>query len=260
MKTTVYVNESTDSQNAIDNNRVILLNADPEFISDIETIRNKFHIPTHLEPTSDAHIGRLLLHNYKDNDDLFSGVFTHELLNNENRDRFRKTIMEIVKKYKLGMNFFTWIQWFILYGEPTDDPIDPDFNFYKRLRTSPEELFRLPKTTAQKKEIKEWFRAVHKFPATGRIPKEHADYYNYFVSILDRKKPNVRRPKVNHKEDITVAKLLPKNTYGEIISQLDDSNLSVDEILTLGKEDFKRNQTMRQRQTRLNKHIKKVRN
>jgi hypothetical protein len=184
MKTKVYANESTDSQNAIDNNRVILLNADPEFISDIETIRNKFHIPTHLEPTSDAHIGRLLLHNYKDNDDLFSGVFTHELLNNENRDRLRKAIMDMVKKYKLGMNFFTWIQWFILYGEPTTDPIDPDFNFYKRLRTSPEELFRLPKTTAQKKEIKEWFRAVHKFPSTGRIPKEHTDYYNYFVSML----------------------------------------------------------------------------
>lgn len=250
--------ELTDPSQAIDNHKAMLLVLNSNFLSDIENIRNTFPIPKHLTPTTDAHIGRLLLLD-RNNDDLFSGRFTHELLNEENRNRLRKVIMKILKEYELGMNFFTWIQWFILYGEVQTEAIDPDFNFYKRLRESPVELFRLPKTTAQKNEIKRWFRILHRFPVTGRIPKEHADYYNYFVSVLDRKKPNTRRPKIDHMEDALVSKLLPENTYEKIILQLDD-NLSTEELLLLGKEDFRRNQTMRQRQSRLKKKINKVKN
>lgn len=247
-----------DSSQTIDNYKAILLVLNSYFLNDIEKIRNTFPIPTHLTPSTDAHIGRLLLLD-RNNDDIFSGRFTHELLNEENRSRLRKVIMKILNEYELGMNFFTWVQWFILYGETQMEAIEPDFNFYKRLRESPVELFRLPKTTAQKNEIKRWFRMIHKFPATGRIPKEHADYYNYFVSVLDRKKQNTRRPKIDHKEDVFVSKLLSENTYEKIILQLDD-NLSIEELLSIGKDDFKRNQTMRQRQLRLNKKINKVKN
>jgi hypothetical protein len=251
--------ELTDPSQAIDNHRAMLLVLNSYFLSDIEKIRSTFPIPTHLTSSTDAHIGRLLLLD-RNNDDLFSGRFTHELLNEENRSRLRKAIMEILEEYELGMNFFTWVQWFILYGEVQTEVIDPDFNFYKRLRESPIELFRLPKTTAQKNKIKRWFRIVHRFPVTGRIPKEHADYYNYFVSVLDRKKPNSRRPRVDHSIDFAVLNQHKKtvsidgedvkNTYEVLVSTLTEE--------ASAEEDYKKINTLKKRKERLIRQINKV--
>lgn len=249
------------SRRETDNLTASLLVENKVFLSDLEKIRAGFLIPSHLKSCTDTYIGYLASEKCC-NDDMFGGVYVNELLDEEKRNRFKKAIMDILEKYELGMNFFTWVQWLILYRETPTGSVGLDFNFFKRLKDSLVELFRLPKNTQEKRVILEHYRGIFHLPNTGRIPKEHTKDYKYFISVLNRKKPKVRKPRVNHSVDFAVLDQHKKtvsidgknikNTYEVLVASLTEESSA--------EEDYRKIKTLRKRKERLIKQINKVKN
>lgn len=258
-------NENNSFGNAIETNNHIakLLLVDNDFILDIGKVRKDFLVPESLESFSD-----ITMDGFRDlasnSDQLFKTSFINDSLNKEDRAKIKKAIYNILKKYQLSIIFFSWVQWLILYRKPYYFDIEPDNNFFHRMKDSIglEELFRIPKNTRDKKLLLEYYRELFKLPKTGRIPKEHSKDYAYFRSILNRKKVSFRKPKVDHSIDVDVInkhgkKILiegknVKNTYMQLVTEFYPE--------APFDEDIKRSQNLRKKKERVLKQIKKLKN
>lgn len=251
------------SRRAADNHLASKLLVSKEFQDDLENTRKHFLIPIHLTE-SDLYI-RYITSDDHVYDDLFGNRYTHDILNEENRLQFKKAIIDILEKYKLGINFFTWVQWLLLYREVLPDGIVPDRNLLKRIGerfSNIGEIFRMSWNTQEKKMFLFWYREVNELPVTGRIPKDKIDDYDYFKGILNRKKSENRKPRGDHSNDSKVYEMhgttsllgleQVKNTYLRLAVLLSD-----DEEAT-AEQDLKGAQTMRKRNERLKKQINKL--
>ncbi len=249
----------------IDTNNFIakLLSVSSSFIFDIEKIRKDFMVPESLESFSD-----ITMDGYRDiasnSDKLFKTSFTNEFLNKEDRTRFNEVVYNIIKKYQLGINFFSWVQWLILYRKPYYFDIEPDNNFFSRMKDSIgiEEVFRIPKNTRDKNLLLKHYRKIFNLPQTGRIPKEHSRDYAYFRSVLNRKKVSFRKPKVDHSTDIDVINKHGKNI---VIEGKNVKNTYIQLVTEFYPEapfdeDTKRSQNLRKKKERILKQIKKLKN
>lgn len=263
------------SRKETDNLTAKLLTSSKNFQADLKKIRDDFLIPYHLTPSTDTYIVHLLSDD-RIYDDLFDSGYVHGLLDEKNRKRFRKAIINVLEKYELGMSFFTWVQWILLYREPLPEGIVLDKNLFKRMREGVveniAEPFRIARNTQEKKMILSWYRDLMKLPATGRIQKGKSKHYNHFLELLSRKKSKIRKPRVDHTNDFYVNSQhgtirldedgepiiedgkVARNTYRAIFT-----DLSYDEANTpTPEQDFKGAQTFRKRNERLKKRINKL--
>ncbi len=249
------------SREEIDNYTMKLLESDSDFRADLEIIRNDFLIPEHINPGTDMYISAFENENY---DDLFGSVYVNELMNKENRDRFKKAIIKIINKYELGLNFVTYIQALILYREQFFEEIPINSKMFDQIRIDIGELFRAPKNTQEKNMILRWVKKLKGIPDTGRIPNEHKEFIKKLKSYLERKKIKIRKPRIDHSVDFEISKRIGKdiplpglefegpvkNTYTNLSNAFSEDILNDDENKLI-----QRNQ---KRQQRLKKQAQKL--
>lgn len=253
------------SRRAINNHQASVLIASPDFQGDLERVRNGFLIPSHLTPASDTYWG-CLLGDDRIYDDLFGCTYAHELLNEQNRERFRKAIIYILKKYELGMNFFTWVQWLLLYREPLPGGVALNQRIFEQFASNAGELFRVPKNSQEIKTILSKVRALLGIQNTGRIIAKYAGSYNGLKKALNKTRLKERRPRVDHEIDLKIfaehGKIETyynfdtqkneniKNTYNSLVAKYTPDALEED--------DKKTSQRLRKRNERIRKQIKEL--
>ncbi len=191
----------------VDMHTAQLLAENPKFQADLQKTRDRFLIPEHLSGHSDMYMSYFSDYKY---DDLFNTAFV-TFLTEENRKAFRKRIVDMLKEYELGMNFFTWVQWFILYREQLPSEIAVNFEIFNQIRRNPTETFRTPKKTQEKKLILSWVRKNLGIPSIGRTPKEHLAFLQKLKKILNKKKPKIRKPRTDHTVDFEIIRRRGKN-------------------------------------------------
>jgi hypothetical protein len=202
------------SRKEVDNYKANLLISDEQhFLKDIEQIRQEFNIPIFLKPCMDTYIG-YLLGTDRVYDDLFPGGYTHGLLNEKNRELFKEAIVSIIKKYELGMNFLTWVQYFILYKETLPEGVVLNLRLIEQTAKDWEELFRVPKNSQEIKTYLSWFKSSMGISKTGRIPQKYRKYIKTTERIFNKRKLKERKPRVDHSIDYKTIKEHGKNeTY-----------------------------------------------
>lgn len=235
-----------------------------EFQDDLRSIREFFLIPVHLEPYRDAHVS-YIIKNIDSYDDIFCGRFTHELLNEENLARFKKAIVWIIKKHNLGMNFYMWVQWYILYREPFPGGVPLNHRFFEQCKKDIGEFFRILKNGQEIKCILSFMRSIIGVSRTGRVTDEYSHGLKSVKVSLNKKRLKIRKPRVNHNIDIEVVKRHGrtelfegkpvKNTYLTLVAEL-LSDASEDYIKK--EDDMLSAQMLGKRKNRLLKRIKEL--
>jgi len=251
------------SRKEADNHTADLLLVDDDFKASLEEARDYFSLPK--LDTSDLSIGYIYgNYNY---DELFNTGFTNFLWD-KNRLYFTKMIFKILYKYNLGLNFFSWVQYLILYQEPDPKGIPSNDRLFNQLRNNPFELHRISQNTQEKKTIINWAREGIGLSKTGRIPKEHKEFFITLNKVLNKSKPLIRKPRIDHFVDFEIkkrhGKILPlpgiefegprKNTYANLATAFSKNDFSTSE------EDRKSIQRIQKNQQRLKKQGQKLKN
>ena len=220
----------TDSRSERDNHQARLLSINTAFLEDIRIARHNFGVPDFMSFSWQVRVGDI--YGERKYDDVFSCPFFDTVLDEENQKRFREEIWYIVKKYDLPRNFFSWVQWFVLYNEPMPLGIPRNLRLFDQILDDLGELARVPRTTEEKNSIIKFFRLRMGLPSTGRVPKEKSKMLKSIRSALDEKTLKYRKPRVDHASDFEVLnslgrkklyknegleeEYLVKNTYREL--------------------------------------------
>lgn len=263
MGASIRKNKKYGTRLEVDNQKAMLLTASKNFHNDLDKVRDNFIIPYHLTPSSDAYIGYLLnIHNLYD--DLFSGNYTDQLLDEENRRRFKEVIITILKKYELGINFFTWVQWFILYREPLPEGIVLNERIFEQFAKDPAEMFRVPKNSEEIRMIMSQIRLFFGISPRGRIPNEYKKGYKQFYRALNKNILKTKKTPVDHTRDFEVLERQGKNLPLPGL-EFEGPRVNTVENLTLAlnpdnssEEDRRLLWRMQKRQQRLKKSIRKI--
>jgi len=159
--------------------RASLLLSNDKFLKDIQLSRKKISIPD-LDPKTDI----VLIEDFGISNWLESS-------SQAVKNRLDQRIKRILKKYYLPINFYDWLESYLLYNrEPYGFPIKSMGALWENFeRLNP----KLPLTTGEKKFLKEYLRQKFNLKTKGRLPKKMAKAYKVFLENLSKIKNTKRR-------------------------------------------------------------------
>lgn len=175
--------------------KLALLN--PNFLNDIEKIREEFNIPK-LKYDDDRELISLVTQNDSGSDIEISKWI--ERLIPAKRKRFYKRIEDLVSKYSFPINFNDWLEAYVLYGKPEFIPKFPYAWLVDALKYEPNKLRKVRLTTEEKQLLTEYFRDKLGLKTKGRTSKKLSKVYEYFQEILnstDNKNKHRRLKNIN---------------------------------------------------------------
>jgi len=176
-----------------------LLSRNKSFLSEIKKIRSHFSIPE-LNLMSDV----ILVDLGKYTDALSNWVET--FLSKKQKVKLQERIFKILEKFCLPINFYDWVEHWILYNRRP--PWAPIFNF--DLIENYDKLSPLtPMTIGEKQFLKWYIRRTLKLKRKGRIPKKISQAYREILTNLSKIK-NTRRRLRNFEVGLRALTFKPK--------------------------------------------------
>ncbi len=162
------------------------LKRDKKFNAEIRDIQTQFKIPS-LNPN----------HDFKTIQIEYEGrsvdIEVHDWLESlppAKREMLEKTITDLIQEYKLPLNFYDWVQDYLLYGKPSYIP-SYNFELINQVINHVDEIERFVLTTQEKKFILACFKGI--VGNNPQIPKpKFRQAYRELKEILKRSK-NIRR-------------------------------------------------------------------
>lgn len=237
--------------------RVLLLERNTSFIQEVNQIRISFSIPN-LNFQQDTTVYPFR--------DTYLEDSTWLLKQPQNiQDKFINEVELLIKKYKLPVSFRDWIEKYILYGKPKDNPY-VNYELVYELMNNPDELQRLPLSSQEKNMVKDLVR--FRLGINKRPPKHLQKDYKELLNALSASKSNFRGSrtistsiktlgvgKIEKQKDVSKNRVINRRkTFKDLIPNI----YSFEEESKMGPE--KLSNRLRKQHQRLKQRMKKLLN
>lgn len=236
-----------------------LLQKNPEYLDVLENIRKDFDVPHDLSLETDLDCSFVPL----GDSDMYQEESTWIMcLKNNQRKAFKKTIRGVLDKYKLPLNFSSFITNQVLYRKTSASLPLYNWDILRQIMDDPKEAARIGLSNQEKKSVLWLFRYIHKI-SNGRIPKKYQSTYTKLKTALSKSKNKKRRSRsfdesikiielkkemLNPENDKSISRKIPKN-YLDVVAEMnpDDS----------GEDDARISARTRKRASRINNRVKR---
>ena len=242
----------------------LALQKSPDFLADLQSIRQEQKIPKGLDVGSDMQCDWI---SYGEDEEMdMCELSWVGCLSQKRRTAFESAIKSLLHSYKLPMNFYDFILGWLLYRKmPKGIPL-LNLELPYQILDNPTEALRISLSKAEKRLVLNTFRKDTSI-GRGRVPSKNATAYKQLQNLLARSKNTFRRRRSLDKVteilkarevtfDYTTEKgtrIKRKKTLREVVEEfvpLDDGTLSF-------KAEHKAYVKIRQQKSRLLKRLEK---
>ncbi len=210
----------------INRERAVFLSEDSSFHIRLEQIRKENQIP-HLTPEKDIYVVEIPMHQPATSE-AFSFYLEQEI-GRASKIRIEKALKSVLVEYGLPLNFYEWVQYFLLYRKRPSGIPRYNWELIDQLAENPDEAKRIPLSFAEKK----WWLWIFRSRVgikEGRIPKKFANAYSELKSILNSATNKLRRSRTydsalevlesKARRIDTLDKAGHKKTYRDVVADL----------------------------------------